>query len=209
MRFVKILGWSILSVLTLLVLGAAAIVLLVNPNDYKDQIARAVKARTGRELRLEGGLGLQVFPWLRWQVGHARARQIPRVFPYPLPPRRAGVRECLLLFASIKQADIGVRLLPLLRRRLEVRRVRLNGLQLNLMVNAGGKNNWEDLTWKAGDKPEAGDETGRGVEIATVAGLTVKTRSRLPQRAIRQHWRVSGLDLKPGSCAPASPWMFR
>jgi len=48
----------------LLVIVLLAVRALVNPNDYKDRIARMVKHSTGRELALPGDITLSVFPWI-------------------------------------------------------------------------------------------------------------------------------------------------
>ena len=71
MRGLKVAGWAILGVIVLLVLASIAVVAFVDPNDYKDDIAKAVRDRTGRELKLDGNLSLSVFPWLAIETGHA------------------------------------------------------------------------------------------------------------------------------------------
>ena len=53
----------------LLIAAVAQPWLLVNPNDYKDRIVRAVRTSTGRELTLPGDIKLSVFPWGRTGSG--------------------------------------------------------------------------------------------------------------------------------------------
>ena len=67
MRALKIFGIAIGGLVALLALALVAIWLLVDPNDYKDRIAAAVKDSTGRTLSLPGELKLSVFPWLAVQ----------------------------------------------------------------------------------------------------------------------------------------------
>src|SRR4249920_1093463 len=114
MRALKIAGWAILGAVVLLVLGAIAVIALVDPNDYKDDITQAVHDRTGRDLRLDGKLSLSVFPWLAIETGHAQLGNPANFAPGP--------------FVEVKSADVGVKLIPLLRGRFEVRRLRLDGL---------------------------------------------------------------------------------
>jgi AsmA protein len=67
MRTAKIL--SILAGgIMVLAAGLFAVWLSVNPNDYKAQIAAAVKQSTGRDLNL-GRIHLSVFPMLRCVSG--------------------------------------------------------------------------------------------------------------------------------------------
>jgi AsmA protein len=68
-RLLKIVA-SVLGLLIILV-GATgiAIVLLFDPNDYKDEITTLVEQRTGRKLTLTGPITLSVFPWLGIEAG--------------------------------------------------------------------------------------------------------------------------------------------
>src|SRR5262245_16007187 len=129
MRLIKIIGFSLLGLVALLAIGVVALVLLVDPNDYKDEIARAVKEKTGRELKLGVNLGLKRFPWVAIEVRQA-----------DLGNREGFGAEP---FAAIGEADVGVKLWPLLHKQLEVGKVRLSGLKLNLMVDEQGRSNWE------------------------------------------------------------------
>src|ERR1700677_2597046 len=82
----------------------------VKPNDYKGQIAAAVKQSTGRDLNL-GRIHLSVFPWVALELG-----------PGSLGNRPGSGAEAFLVF---DQAEVRVRLIPLLRKRLEVAGMRV------------------------------------------------------------------------------------
>jgi len=58
-----------LVLLGLLLLLAVEILLLVDPNDYRDDITVAVQNATGRELSIEGDLSLSLFSWLGAESG--------------------------------------------------------------------------------------------------------------------------------------------
>jgi len=107
------------------------ILLLVDPNDYKDEIASAVKDKTGRDLVIEGKIGLSVFPWLGLELG-----------PTQLSNARGFGKEP---FAKISNATIRVKLLPLLKQRVEMDKLILEGLELNLVRNKAGRTNWQGL----------------------------------------------------------------
>lgn len=115
-----------------LVLAAVIIIpMVVDPNDYRDEIARAVEEETGRSFAIEGEISLSVFPWLGLEVGRMRLGN---------PPGFGDGH-----FAEIGSAAVGAKLVPLLSRRLEVSTLRLEGLRVNLVQLADGSSNWSDL----------------------------------------------------------------
>ena len=63
-KFLKIVIGLVVILVLVAGAGIAAIMLLVDPNDYREEIAQKVRENTGRELTLGGDLGLSVFPWL-------------------------------------------------------------------------------------------------------------------------------------------------
>jgi len=115
--------------------------LLANPNQYKGRIAAAVKESTGRELHLSGDIKLSVFPWIALQLG-----------PATLGNPEGFSEEPFLSFAH---ATVRVKLLPLLRERLQVARVDVDGLNVRLRKNAEGRGNWQDVELKLQLVPKA------------------------------------------------------
>src|SRR5262245_9899370 len=99
MRVLKILAWVVGGVVALLIVAAGAVMLLVDPNDYKDRVAAAVEAKTGRKLTLSGDLKLSVFPWLALETGEAKLGNAAGFGPGP--------------FVTLEGADVGVKLFPL------------------------------------------------------------------------------------------------
>lgn len=191
MRALKIVGWALLGIVGLLALAMLLVVWLVGPNDYKDQIAQAVKTETGRDLELQGDLDLSVFPWLALELGPARLGN----------PEGFGAGP----FVEVEKADVGVRLLPLLRGQLEVRRLQLEGLQLNLVKDEQGRSNWQDLTEES---PTAASQPGESVgELPDIAGLTVKN-SALDYRDLgaASHWRLKDFNLETGRLRDGKPF---
>ena len=109
-RFFKFL--SVL--LAVLLLALAAFVFTFDANNYKPQIIEQVQKQTGRKLDIAGDIGLSVFPWIGLKVGKVSLANAPGFSARP--------------FARIDQLDIKVKLLPLLKKQLEVVKVRLHGL---------------------------------------------------------------------------------
>jgi AsmA protein len=154
---------GLIGAFVVLVLAAVIIIpLVVDPNDYREDIARAVEEETGRSFEIEGELSLSVFPWLGLEVGRMRLGNPPGFGDAP--------------FAEIGSAAVGARLIPLLSRRLEVSTLRLDGLRVGLVRLADGSNNWEDLG--AREEPEERDAPpeepraeGPGFRLERVDGL--------------------------------------
>jgi AsmA protein len=151
MRTVKILS-VLAGAVVVVAAGLFALWLSVNPNDYKEQIAAAVKQSTGRDLSLTGRMHLSVFPWVALELGPGSLGNPP------------GIGEGD--FLAFNHAAVRVRLLPLLAKRLEMERVDIDGLDLRLSRNAAGMGNWEGFGWT--QKPERG--AGAGVEAGAGAG---------------------------------------
>jgi AsmA protein len=162
---------SLAGLFVVLVLAAVIIVpLVVDPNDYRDEIARTVQQDTGRSFEIEGEISLSVFPWLGLEIGRTRLGN----------PAGFGSED----FAEIGSAAVGAKLLPLLfSRRLEISTLRLDGLRLNLLRLADGKANWEGFG--DADAPAA-ESRGDGPRIERVDGL------RLTDALIRFEDRQAG-----------------
>ncbi len=160
----RLIKWLVIVVgFIVLALAAAAVALpfLVDPNDYKDEIANAVKKNTGRDLTIDGDLGLSVFPWVGINTGRLALANAPGFGADPL--------------AQVDEVDVKVKLMPLLRKQLEVNTVALHGLTLNLVTNAAGRTNWQDLAGAKAAKPEAA-EAEAGVALAAIAVQGVDVR---------------------------------
>ena len=131
MRNLRLLGVLAGGVVALLCAVLLGVWLFVNPNAYKGKIAAAVKESTGRELKLPGDIKLSVIPWVALELGPASLGNPPGFSDEP--------------FLSFTHASVRVRLLPLLRQRLEVARVQVEGLDLRLRRNAAGRGNWQGV----------------------------------------------------------------
>lgn len=128
----KIFLWIVFSLFALVMIVAIALPLILDPNNYKDDAAKATMEQTGRELKINGDIELTVFPWLGASVKDVTLANAPGFGPEP--------------FAQVAELNVGVRLMPLLfDRRVEVSKVRIDGIALNLAKNADGTNNWSDL----------------------------------------------------------------
>src|SRR5688572_20109228 len=108
-----------------------AVVKLFDPNQFKDQIVRYVHERTQRDLVLDGELTMRYFPKLGIESGKASLSQ------------RRSARE----FASIEKSRVTLAWLPLLRGRMHVDSIEVDGLKAQLVRLKDGTTNIDDL-WR-------------------------------------------------------------
>jgi AsmA protein len=174
---------------------AAYLSFVFDPNDYRDRIAQEAEKATGRKLVIEGDLRLSVFPWIGVEIGQASLGNAPGFGDAP--------------FASVGQVELRARLMPLLRSEIEVARVVLRELKLDLVVDGQGMTNWGDLAGgdkgpsKASDSPAA--QGGRAVAGLVVSGVQVDSaRISYTDRRNGTEYVIDRLDLKTGEVRPGS-----
>ncbi|GAB6043622.1 AsmA family protein [Endothiovibrio diazotrophicus] len=199
-KALKIVAIVLLGAVLVVVAAVAAVLFLVDPNDYKGEIAAAVEQKTGRTLAMDGDIGLTLFPWLALDLQKVALSDAPGFGEGP--------------FAKVERAELRVKLMPLLEKRLEMDTLVLHGLEVNLQRRADGVANWEDLT--AGDKakapvsaPSGGEEAAGGAPpLAALAiggvdlrGATVRWRDRAAGVA----YSLEGVDLTTGKLVPGEP----
>lgn len=157
-RSLKVLLGIVLGITGFAALALLAVVLLLDPNDYRDDIEQAVLDATGRELQIEDPLSLSIFPWLGVETGRIRLGNA------------SGFDGD---FLSLSTADVHLRLMPLiLRQAVEVDEIRVEGLRLNLAVNAAGESNWADLADDGDSAPDEGT-TDQAFDPADLKAITI------------------------------------
>lgn len=191
-KLLKIL-LSIVTILVALVVVAAIVLpMVVDPNDFKPQIVSAVQEKTGRTLEIDGDIGLSVFPWLGLELGAVRLGNA------------AGFDAPYMV--SMDSAQVRVKLMPLLKKQLEVDTVQLAGLKLNLAKDAAGRTNWADLQGEAaaGEQPEAAAGEGGAPAIGKLAvgGVAVTGASLVwDDRSSGARYAIEDLALTTGEIA--------
>jgi uncharacterized protein involved in outer membrane biogenesis len=120
----------VLAVLVVAIVGAGAIALSIfDPNSLKPRIVAAVKQATGRDLALNGNIGLKASLWPTIAVRDV-AISNPPGFSRPQ-------------MATLQELDLQLALLPLLSKRIEVERLFLDRPDVLLETNAQGQPNWQ------------------------------------------------------------------
>lgn len=153
-RMLRIVG-IIVGVLVLSVSALAAyIVLVLDPNDYKQELALAVKQKTAMDLALNGDLAWQLYPNLGIRLGATTLTD-------------PALKETLL---AVREAAVSVQLMPLLAGKASVNAVLLDGAVVRFVQYADGKTSWDTLLEKLKSPDE---ETSQKVAFA-VETLDVK-----------------------------------
>ncbi len=180
------------SLIALLVVLVVVILMVVDPNDYKDDVARMVGEQTGRELKLKGDLKLSVFPSIALEIHDATLGNPPGFGADP--------------FVVIGEARFVVKVLPLLRKTLDVKRVLLSGLKVHLVTDKSGKGNWEGMGGdnKPGAKSEISSEASGG--SATISGIEIRNSEIvMDDRRDGSTRRFTGVNLKTGPLGSGEP----
>ena len=186
MQPLKIPGLVLGGLIALIACVLLGVKLFVNPNDYKARITQAVKHTTGRELTLAGDIKLAVFPWVALDLGAVSLGNPPGFEQVP--------------FAAVKHAAVRVKLLPLLRKELQIGRVEIDGLDLRLIKNAAGHGNWEGFGSK--DEAAPGSATSGPQTLPDLAGLTIKDSRVSFQDMVADHINLNVGHLASGVAVP-------
>jgi AsmA protein len=164
--FGKILGLCLLGLLLITVALGFALGHLFDPNDYKSEIRQLARDKARVELTLNGDIGWSLFPWLGLELHDASVATLNA----PDKP-----------FADLQMLGLSVRVLPLLRREVQMSDVRVEGLNLTLARDENGHGNWEDI--------------GKPLASATPADPGASTTSSAPVENPENSARVVKLDI--------------
>jgi len=192
-KLIRVAGLAFGVLLALIVIAVVVLPMIIDPNDFKPEIAEAVESTTGRTLTMEGNLELSVFPWLAIGIGESALSNAAGFSEQP--------------FARVEAVQIRVKLLPLLSRELVMDTVVLKGLQVLLETNKSGRTNWQDL---AGTPEKSAPTTGREVAqkaggAPALAGLAIggieidDARIVWDDRQTGSRYQVDKLNLKTGA----------
>ena len=121
----KIFLIALVGCLAMAGLGAWYAASFINPTQLTKLLSSTVKDSTGRDLTISGPVSLSLFPGIS-----VRAEQVS------LSNASWASNPNLL---TLKQIELDIRLLPLLKGSVEISRIGLQGLELNLQTNKAEK----------------------------------------------------------------------
>jgi AsmA protein len=197
-KFLKIVLGLVALAAALVIVLAVVLPFIIDPNDFKNQIAAAVQENTGRTLSIDGNIGLSVFPWLGLEIGQARLSNAQGFGEQPM--------------ASIEKVEVRVKLLPLLHKQLETDTIKLSGLSLRLGKDASGRSNWDDLLAEAHEKTQAGpgqpgEATGSPLAGLAIGGVEVTdARVLWDDRSTGSRYELNELSFTTGAIDPGKPF---
>lgn len=179
-KALKYLLISVGGLVALFLMALAVIAFTVDPNAFKPEIVKLVQEKKQRTLTIEGDITLKLFPKLGIDLGKTRLSE------------HRGTDE----FAAVDSLRLYVAWLPLLRRELVVDRIVVEGARAQLVRNADGSTNFDDLL---------SQEESRQVRF-DIAGVRV-SRSALSfdDRMANRKLTVSDFDLETGRIRDNTP----
>ncbi len=168
------------------ILGACIVLIALvsatfNPNDYKPLIVKLVQEKKQRTLKLDGDVKLTFFPRIGADLGKVS-----------LSERKSGKE-----FAAADGASVSLALLPLLKRRLVVDRIVIDGLRANLVRYPDGTTNIDDLL----KKEEKFEQFKFDIGSVTVTNAALALDDRMGGRKLT----LSDLRVKTGRIAEGKP----
>lgn len=131
LKLFKITVYALLGLLLLTIISVIILTKITDPNDFKGPIQNELTHLTGLNTEIAGEIGWNLFPTLGLTVNQVSLEN---------PPGFQSKN-----FAQINQIDFKLKLLPLIRRKIEISQIKLDQLSVNLEVNAQGRQNWDSL----------------------------------------------------------------
>ncbi|MBZ0090924.1 MAG: AsmA family protein, partial [Sulfuricellaceae bacterium] len=165
----------------LLALLLVAASLLINPNEYKPQIVQLVKEKKQRTLTLAGDIKLAFFPKLGLDLGRATLSEY------------RGDKE----FAAVESVRLYLSWWPLLRKKLVVDQVRIEGARANLVRFKDGTSNFDDLLKKEDEDTQIKFD----IDSVKIAKSTLSFRDEMGGR----QFALSGIEIETGRLANGKP----
>lgn len=162
LRKFLIIGFGFLFAAILLLVFAPQFV----PSEvYKDQVVQNIERTTGRQVRIEGDIGLRFIPRVELVMGKV----------YLGNPKGFDESTDML---KLDELQLSLGLFPLMRGELDIHTLRLVNPSLSLMRNAKGKPNWElspkePIEKTAEEKKESGRTELKMPEMEIVNGTVI------------------------------------
>ena len=181
-------------VILLLTIIVGGVMIFINPNDYKAEISHQVYKMTGRTLTIQGDIKWSVFPWIGLEVNNVTLSNAAGFGDKP--------------FAQLGNAQATIKLLPLIKGEVEAGNLKLNNVTVNLMKNAQGKTNWDDMIKRdASDKtalPDANKTTKTkqankklpGILVSSISIIDATVNMQDAQQKTNNSYTIKELDSK-------------
>ncbi len=197
-RLLKGLLYVAGGVVALLVIAAVLAFFFIDSDKIREGLSEGIKEATGRDLVIEGDVGLKVFPSIAIEIGKTTLGNAPGFGEEP--------------FASFDSASLSVRVMPLIfGREISVGTAELESLSVNLAVDQSGRNNWDDLAQRSEQQApveEAPAADGRGMTL-DISSINVSNTSFVYDNAqTGDRYEIRNANLRSGRVAAGEPVPF-
>ncbi|MDH3448062.1 MAG: AsmA family protein [Gammaproteobacteria bacterium] len=197
-KIIRYLLSIVVVAIVFLVASVAIFVAVFDANDYKQDLSDLVREQTGRELEFHGDVSLTIYPALGMKLG---AMSFSNAAGF-------GARPMI----KVGEASISVDMASLITLAPEIDRLVLRDLDVNLVRNKAGVNNWDDLLPKADASAAAGTSSGAAPEAVADGGVEIRGAfGGLDLQNIKLSWQddqagtkyeITDLDIGTGRIAP-------
>lgn len=177
----------------MVVLAIAALVITlvyIDPNDYKQSIANKITEETGRDISFDGDINLTYYPWLGLDVAGVTVGNAKGFGDKP--------------FLQTETINARVKLLPLLRKEVEMDTFVLHGATINLAKNEQGITNWNDLV----QAQDTSEKSGQPSPLAALVlgGIDIKNANVVwddKQQGVQ--YKISNANISTGELKFGEP----
>ena len=192
-RWVILIGGGLIAAI---LTGAGVLAWLVSRVDVRAEIERAVEGATGRDVVINGNVGVIYWPVLGVRAGDVTIANVE------------GGRAPAFIAAD--DIDVGVELRPLLDRQVHVRRLVLQRPQIALEIDAQGRPNWV-LTPQAQPGPARPGQPSVDVGRTELRGIRINDGevSYFDGRGAGQGWVIGDVDLRTALTSLNEPMRAR
>jgi AsmA protein len=188
LRLLKWISLGLGALVALAVIAVLVVIWLVDPNSFKSNIESAVRKATGREFQLVGDIDLDFFPWLALRTGEGQFGNAPGFGAEPM--------------VRWKSAQLGARLLPLLRGRLVADRVMLEGADVRLVRHADGSANWQGIGGDTAPQEAAAEPMELRIDGIEIKDSRVLFVDEMAPRRVE----ITALNFATDGIAPGEPF---
>ncbi|MCI0654298.1 MAG: AsmA family protein, partial [Methylococcaceae bacterium] len=186
---IKIPLYILLAFVLVFLIAISLVPLIFDPNDYKLEIADTVRKLTGRRLEIEGDLRLQILPKLAVLTGKISMNN-PDGFD----------RET---FAEFESGFFRIDLIPLFSKRIEIKKIVLDGLKVHLIRARDGRANWKKF--RGSSAPKSGkhripiryqnQKPAQTVVVESPLALLMATKIDILNAEVDYEDRISGIKI--------------
>ncbi|MES2919771.1 MAG: AsmA family protein [Pseudomonadota bacterium] len=189
MRALKIAGIVFGSLIALVVIAVGLLLLIIDPNDYKPQLAALVKDKTDMTLAIDDRLEWTLWPSIGVKLGRTSLSD-------------AEKKETLV---AVGKAAVSVELMPLFSKQINIDAVTLEGARVRFIQYADGSTSWDRMLAKLASAPEEekSDAVNFNVKEFDVRDSSVylKDEKAGVERAV-EDFKVSARDISLDSAFP-------